>query len=411
MSTGKRDPDSAGADDAQPSRVLLHMPVDVRSASLAVLATLACLFALQWARPVVLPILFGVMLSYALAPVVNRMESWRIPRAAGAGVLLAGLFAALLWSAWSLSDEVAALVDLLPQITTKARELTQSKNASPSAIAKMQQAAAELEATANDPGQVDPAASSASGSASGSVGKIAHLPVSRSTFAAGAPTRVVLEKPGFDVREYLLSGTIGLLSLLGQIAVAMFIALFLLASGTGFRRKMVKLAGPRLSQKRVTIETMEEINGQIQRYLVVQVAVSVVVGLATWFAFFAIGMKQSAVWGVVAAVTNLIPYVGAVIVGGGATMVALVQFGTIDMAVLVGAVSFGIHTIVGNLLTPWWMGRASKMSPFAVFVSVLVFGWLWGVSGLLLGVPILLVVKSICDRVEDLKPIGELLGA
>ena len=156
---------------------------------------------------------------------------------------------------------------------------------------------------------------------------------------------------------------------------------------------------------------MEEINAQIQRYLVVQVAVSVIVGLATWCAFYLLGMRQSAVWGVVAAVTNLIPYVGAVIVGGGAATVALVQFGTVEMALVVGAVSFGIHTLVGNLLTPWWMGRASRMSPFAVFVAVLVFGWLWGISGLLLGVPILLVIKSICDRVEDLKPIGELLGA
>ena len=90
---------------------------------------------------------------------------------------------------------------------------------------------------------------------------------------------------------------------------------------------------------------------------------------------------------------------------------ALVQFGTIEMALIVGAASFAVHTAVGNVLTPWWMGRASKMSPIAVFIAVLLFGWLWGVWGLLLGVPILLVIKSVCDRVEDLKPIGELLGA
>jgi len=97
-------------------------------------------------------------------------------------------------------------------------------------------------------------------------------------------------------------------------------------------------------------------------------------------------------------------------VGAGSAVVALVQFGTADMAVVVGLISFTIHTLIGNVLTPWWMGRASRMSPVAVFLAVLVFGWLWGVAGLLLGVPILLVVKSICDRVEDLKPIGELLG-
>ncbi|MEO8526930.1 MAG: AI-2E family transporter, partial [Caldimonas sp.] len=89
----------------------------------------------------------------------------------------------------------------------------------------------------------------------------------------------------------------------------------------------------------------------------------------------------------------------------------VVQFESLDRGLIIGASSFAIHTLVGNLLTPWWMGRAGRMSPFAVFVGVLVFGWLWGVWGLLLGVPILMVVKSICDRIDQLNPVGELLGA
>jgi predicted PurR-regulated permease PerM len=184
-----------------------------------------------------------------------------------------------------------------------------------------------------------------------------------------------------------------------------------MASGNSFRRKMVKLAGPKLSQKKVTVETLDEITEQIQRYLLVQLGVSVVVGVLTWLVFLGLGLNNAGVWGVIAAVTNLIPYAGALIVGGGAAVVALVQFGTLEMALIVGTASFAVHTIVGNVLTPWWMGRASKMSAVAVFIAVLIFGWLWGVWGLLLGVPILLVVKSVCDRVEDLKPVGELLGA
>src|ERR1035438_514279 len=173
---------------------------------------------------------------------------------------------------------------------------------------------------------------------------------------------------------------------------------------------MVKLAGPHLSQKRITLQALDEITEQIQRYLLVQLAVSVLVGILTWLTFWAIGVEQSAVWGVIAGITNLIPYVGAVLVGGASALVAFIQFGAVDMGLLVGASSFAIHTLVGNLLTPWWMGRASRMSPFAVFVSVLVFGCLWGVWGLLLGVPILMVVKTICDRVDELNAVGELLG-
>ena len=223
-------------------------------------------------------------------------------------------------------------------------------------------------------------------------------------------TRVVVEKPGLNIKDYLWTGTLGAFAFLGQCAVVFFITFFLLASGDTFRRKMVKLAGPRLSQKRITIQALDEITDQIQRYLVVQLAVSVLVGVLTWLVFMWIGLEQAAVWGVVAGITNLIPYLGAVLVGGASALVAFIQFGALDMGMLVGVSSFGIHTIIGNLLTPWWMGRASRMSAFAVFVGVLVFGWLWGVWGLLLGVPILMVVKAICDRVDELNAIGELLG-
>ena len=108
--------------------------------------------------------------------------------------------------------------------------------------------------------------------------------------------------------------------------------------------------------------------------------------------------------------TNLIPYVGSVLVMGTSALVAFLQFNTIEMAVLVGGVSLLIHTLVGNLLTPWLTSRTSRMNPVAVFVGVIFWGWLWGVWGLLLGIPIMMIVKSVCDRVEDLQPIGELLG-
>jgi predicted PurR-regulated permease PerM len=136
-----------------------------------------------------------------------------------------------------------------------------------------------------------------------------------------------------------------------------------------------------------------------------------VVGVATGLGFYWLGLEHAAVWGIFAAVTNLIPYLGAILVGLASMLVAFMQFGSIDMALAIGATSFGVHTVVGNVLTPWWTGRASRMSPLVVFVGVLAFGWLWGIWGLLLGVPILMVVKSVCDRVEELKPIGEMLGA
>ncbi len=156
---------------------------------------------------------------------------------------------------------------------------------------------------------------------------------------------------------------------------------------------------------------LHEITGQIQRYLQVQLLTSALVGVLTWLALLAIGLENAAVWGIAAAVLNLIPYIGALVTAAASALVGFMQFGSIHMALTVGGASLVIHTIVGNLLTPWLTSRASRMSPVAVFIGLLAWGWLWGVWGLLLGIPILMIVKSVCDRVDDLKPIGEFLGS
>lgn len=173
---------------------------------------------------------------------------------------------------------------------------------------------------------------------------------------------------------------------------------------------MVKIAGPSLSRKKITVQALDEINWQIQRYLLVQLGSSVLVGLVTWLSFWALGLNNAAVWGVAAGVLNLVPYVGAILVTAAAALVAFLQFGQVNMALWVGGASMAIHMVQGNLLTPWLTSQASRMNPVAVFVGVLAWGWLWGVWGLLLGIPILMAVKAVCDRVEDLKPVGELLG-
>ena len=408
----------AEPDPDEPPRVLLHMPVDVRSLALIVLTVLASIYALHWAQAILVPILLGVMFSYALTPVVDTLQRWHVPRAIGASVVLGAIVLVICWGGWRLSDDATALIENLPQVAQKLRHAVEKKAGQPTAspIEKVQQAANELEQAAHQ------AASDASAVAAGA-SKPARRPpgtttttTTTSTASTALPatpgvTRVVVERAAFNVRDYLWTGTLGLFAFLGQTLVVLFVTLFLLASGTTFRRKMVKLAGPRLSQKKITVQALDEVNVQIQRYLLVQLLTSVVVGVATGLAFYALGLNNAATWGVAAGITNLVPYVGAVIVGVGSAVVGFIQFDSIDKALLIGASSFAIHAVVGNLLTPWWTGRASRMSPFAVFVGVLAFGWLWGAIGLILGTPILMVVKAVCDRVDELKPVGEFLGA
>jgi predicted PurR-regulated permease PerM len=138
---------------------------------------------------------------------------------------------------------------------------------------------------------------------------------------------------------------------------------------------MVKLAGLKLSQKKISVQVLDEITTQIQRYLLVQLLVSVIVGVLTGFAFYAIGLEQAAVWGVVAGATNLVPYVGAIATRLGVAVVATTQ-SALWTWMIAGASSFAIHAVVGNILTPWWMGRTSRISPIAVFLSLLVLGWM-----------------------------------
>lgn len=367
-------------------RVLLHMPVDVRSVSLVVLATLASVFMLRWASAVFIPVLVGVLFSYALSPVVDWLQLRRIPRALSAAVLILGILGGVGATAYSLSDDASKLVESLPGVAQKLRESVRAlPGKGDNTLTTVQKAATQIEQAANDASQAAP-------------------PLVRGV------QRVQIEKPKFDIKDHLWTGTLGLMSMLSQIGMVALITFFLMASGDTFRRKLVKLAGPTLSRKRVTLEALNQINDQIQRYMLVQLFTSILVGVATWLCLLAVGLEHAAVWGVAAGVLDLIPYIGSLVITTGSALVSFVQFGTLEMAVLVGVISVVIHVIEAFLLTPWLTSRTNKMNAVAIFIGVLAWGWLWGIWGLLLGVPILVVIKAVCDRVEDLKPVGEFLG-
>ncbi len=369
---------------AEPPRAAA--PVDLRSGSLLLLAILAGVFMLHWAQAVFIPLMLGVMLSVALSPIVDGMERWHLPRVLGAALLVFGALAGTVASVYSLADDAAALIETLPEAAHKVRDSLQERlGGAPGPLEKVQQAATEIE-------------------------RATHAEASAPARTAGV-ARVRIERPEFSLRDYLWSGTLGLAGAAGQTIVVAFITYFLLVSGKTFRRKMVRITGPTFSRRKITVQAMDEITKQIQLYLLVQLFTSLVVGVASWLAFWWIGLNHAAVWGIVAGVLDLVPYIGLIVVGGATGLVGFLQFGTLEMALVISGASAVIHAIESYLLTPWLTSHASRMNPVAVFVGVLAWGWLWGIWGLLLGVPILLVVKAVCDRVDDLKPIGELLGS
>ncbi len=374
------------ASDAIRAPVLLQMPMDNRSLSMAVLALLGVVFMLHWAGAVVIPVMLGLMLSYALRPAVSWLQGLGLARALAAGIVMVALVGTTCWTAWTLSDDATQFVESLPAAAQKVRQMARTQRNKPdSALDKVQKAATQLEQAAKESATSAPA-------------------------AASGVTRVQIERPQFNLKDYLWSSMPAVAMALGQAVAVLFVAYFLLASGDSFRRKMVRLAGPTFARRKITVQALDEITGQIQRYLLIQVVISVVVGLATGLAFLFIGVEHAAVWGMLAFALNFIPYIGSLVLTAGSALVGFVQFNNVETALLIAGVSLLLHIVTGNLLAPWLMSRTSRLNTVTIFVGMLAFGWLWGVWGLLLGVPILLMVKSVCDRVDDFKPLGELLG-
>ena len=361
-------------------------PARRRGIALPLLAVIASIFLLHWASAVFIPLMLGLLFSYALRPAVDRLQRLHLPRALAAGLLMLALIGGIGGTVYALSDDATQFVESLPSAAQKIRQAARAtRNQPATTIDKVQIAATQLEEAAKESGTGPPA-------------------------AARGVTRVQIERPQFNLKDYLWTNLPGMVASIGQAMVVLFITFFLLAAGDSFRRKMVKLAGPTFARKKITVQALDELSAQIQRYLLVQVLLSAIVGVATWLAYWAIGVEHAAVWGVLAFVLNFIPYLGSIVVTGASALIGFVQFGSVEMGLLVAGVSLLLHTISGNLLAPWLTSRASRLNPVTVFVGVLAFGWLWGLWGLLLGVPIMLMVKAVCDRVDDLRPLGELLG-
>lgn len=374
-------------DPQAPPQVVLHADSDPRSVGLIVLSTLAILAILKWASAFFIPLMLGFVFYYALSPIVEALARAHIPRAISAGVLILAILAGSAATIYSMSDDANDLINSLPSAAQRLRTAVQERfGRRSSALDTVQKAAAEL---------------AKAGDAAGA----SHGPAT-----PRGVQRVIVERPTFDLRDHLWSGTVGLVSLVGQVTVVTFLSFFLLVSGDTFRRKLVKITGPGLAEKKLTVQALDEINVQIQRYLLVNLLVSVgeallITGVFTW-----LGIKHAPVWGVVAGILNLVPYVGSALFTVAAVLVVFVQSGEVQDAMIVGGICIAINTVKGNLLVPWLTSKASRMNAVSVFVGVLFWGWLWGVWGLLLGIPIMMVIKAVCDRVDHLKPVGELLG-
>jgi predicted PurR-regulated permease PerM len=403
MTTSPKSRAKAHGDAAEgvPTPTVSHTSVLVRSNAIVVLALISIVVFLHWAQAVIIPITFSVFMSYALTPVVNWLKRRaRLPKAIGAAATLLLILGAVGWGLNSLQSQALDVLDIVPRATEKFSLALRGNPREPEgAVEKMKKAATEIEKAANTAGTTTTTTTT-------------PTTTTTTTRNASIAPRPAPEAPTstFKVRDYVLMGTASLIAGMGQLVVIVALVYFLLVAGDSFRRTLIRISGDSLGKKKITVQILDEIDLQIQRYLLVQLLTSVLLAFLTWIAFAWIGLHDALFWACLAGMLHLIPYAGPTALVAITTLVAYVQFDTLQPVAMIIGVMLALLGIIGLLLVPWLTQRVGKINAVIVFVSLLFWGWLWGVWGLLLGVPIVMAIKAVCERVEDLRPISEFLG-
>lgn len=365
----------SAVENREPVATVAKVPTQITAAQ--VIAVLLTVFALSYAKGLLAPLLLAVLASVALSPLV-RVLMRVVPRALAAAIVVIGIAGVVGLTAYSLADDVSAFSKRLPGIVREVRAAIVSASPRQGLIRQLQQAVTELEKTTTSQAPTN-------------------------------ATPVTIVEP-VDVQQQLMSwaGTLG--TYVGQVVLLLFLIYFLLASGDLFKNKFVKLSGDRLSQRKVTLQMIDEITTKIGRFVFYQAWSGALVGVVTWLCFRWIGVSYAGLWGLAAGVMNCIPYFGPTLIMAAAAAAALIQFRSLPTMALVAGVSLAVTALEGFLLAPMMLGQAARVNTVAVFVAIMFWGWLWGALGLVIAVPVLMIIKTVADRVESLSTLSELLG-
>jgi predicted PurR-regulated permease PerM len=387
---------------------------DTTSSTVAlwILATIAVVFFLRAAAQLLIPIVIAVLISYVLEPLVIWLARHRVPRLAGTSLLLLTILGLATWGGYSLRDDAMQAVESLPQAARRVRDMMMSQSQNGPA-ASLQQAADELRGTAGDARGADVPAQAAG--TSGQQEQRDNAPRGGGEAEArdrtqGSPQATPLGGVSENLSSLVQRGVGSVFALAGHVTVVFFLVFFLLLSGRHVKARLVEIAGPDAEWRRTAATIVDDINAQIQRFLLVRLVTAAVVGVLTWLALVWIGVEQAPLWGLLAGVFNSIPYFGPVIVSGGLLVVGLLQGGGTTQALQMAGAALAITSLEGWLLTPPLMGKAERMSVLAVFLGLLLWTWIWGAWGTILAVPMLVMVKSVADHVPRLRPLGRLMA-
>ena len=347
-------------------------PFGIRSLALTGLFLLACFYTLYFARDFFLPVVLALVLNFLLAPVVRFGKRFHLPDAFSAALVIAGVFTVMGALAYELSSPMTEWLARVPEIGAKLQAKVQPLRKS---VEKISKASDQIEGLAN-------------------IKATNQKP----------PQRVELKQP--SLLDVLFSGTSKLVFSFLVVVVLLF---FLLASGDLFLSKLVHVL-PTLSDKKKAVQIAREVEENISKYLFTITLINAGIGVASGLIFWAFGLPNPALWGAVAGVLNFIPTVGSLSVAAIITVVAAITFPSLPHALSVPAAYLGLTITMGTFVNPLIMGRRLTLNPVVIFLGLSFWGWLWGIPGALLAVPMLAMFKIFCDHIEPLAPIGEFLS-
>jgi predicted PurR-regulated permease PerM len=342
---------------------------DIRAVALVGLFVLALVYTLRLGRPFLLPLAVAVLLDFLLAPAVRWLGKRRIPAPVGAAMVMLALIGVIASAGYNLAGPAAAWVRRAPETMQVARARLAVLRRP---VEQMSRAAEEVQSATDVGGQRAP--------------QVQLL----------GPTLI---KQAFG----------GTMSMLGFVAIVGFLTFFLLASGDLFLQKLIRVL-PQFKDKKRAVTIAREIETHVSVHMLTTTAINIGIGVVTAAAMWLVGMPNPALWGLVAGLLNYMPYLGAIATIAVLGLAALVSFDTIGRALLVPGAFFVVNLIEANVVTPLILGSQLRLNTVALFIGMMFWGYIWGIPGALMAVPMMATIKIFCDHFEDLAPVGEFLG-
>jgi predicted PurR-regulated permease PerM len=348
---------------------LLKRPFGVRSIALTGLFVLAVFYSIYFMRSILLPVILALLLSYLLRPIVRGLARLKIPLPVGAAFILIGLLALIGYGISALATPAAAWLQKAPEgLTELQHKLLPVKKT----VAQVTQATGEIEKLAT----------------------------------TNAETRAVVELKRHPITEMFFMRTPEFIASAVLSAILLY---FLLVYDQVFIAKLVKLL-PTLSDKKTAVGIAHDIESHVSRYLFTITAINACLGLAVGTTVGLLGLRNPVMWGVMVALLNFVPYLGALTGIICMTIGAVLSFDSLGYALIFPAVYLALGTLEGSFITPWVMGRSLTLNPVIILLSLTFWGWMWGILGIILAVPILAAFKIFCAHIKPMEPLAEFLS-